>query len=151
MPSRTARRKAAMHKFPQISRPRILLLLCAGAERLRKALEKRARLDCATSLDAARELWRPGRYDIVLAAFDRNPEASARLCKEIKDRAPEQLLAFLAGHGDNLPTEPCPDAVFPKHESAEYLLARIETFLVARAQGFLPGIQGRGAALHWRA
>jgi len=150
MPSKTARRQAAMHKIPQISRPRILLLLCAGAERLRKGLEKRARLDCATNLDAARNLWRPRRYDIVLAAFDRDPEESAQLCKEIKNQAPGQLLAFLAGHGENLPTEPCPDAVFPKHEPAEYLLARIETFLVVRAQGFLPGIPGR-AALHSRA
>ncbi len=151
MPSRTARRQAEMHKIPQIARPRILLLLCAGAERLRKGLEKRARLDCATSLNAARELWRPGRYDIVLAAFDRRPQESARLCKEIKDRAPEQLLAFLASQGDNLPIEPCPDAVFPKHEPAEYLLARIETFLVARAAGFLQGIPGRASALHSRA
>ena len=151
MPSKTARRQAAMHKIPQISRPRILLLLCAGAERLRKGLEKRARLDCATSLNAARELWRRGRYDIVLAAFDRHPEESARLCKEIKDRAPEQLLAFLASQGDNLPIEPCPDAVFPKHEPAEYLLARIETFLVVGAQGFLPGIPGRASVLHSRA
>lgn len=151
MPSKTARRQAAMYKIPQIPRPRILLLLCAGAEHPRKALEKRVRLDCASDLNAARELWRRRRYDIVLAAFDRDPEESMKLCKEIKDQAPEQLLAFLAGHGDSLPIEPCPDAVFPKHEPAEYLLARIETFLVARAQGFLPGIPGRASALHSRA
>lgn len=147
MAGKTSSRQAERQKSPEISRPRILLLLCAGAEHLRKTLEKRARLHCAASLNAARELWRPGQYDIVLAAFDRDPEESARLCKEIKDRAPEQLLAFLVGHGDNLPTEPCPDAVFPKNEPAEYLMARIETFLVVRAQGFFPGDSGhRGSA-----
>jgi len=151
MPSKPAGRQTEKQISMKISRPRILLLLCAGAEHLQKTLEQRARLDCADTLEAARNLWRPRRYDIVLAAFDRDPEESARLCKEIKDRAPEQLLVFLAGHGDNLPTEPCPDAVFPKHESAEYLLARIETFLVVRAQGFLPGVQGRAAALPSRA
>ena len=147
MPSKTVGRQADTRKFPQ---PRILLLLCAGAERLRKALEKRAHLDCAGSLEAARDLWRPGQYDVVLAAFDHDPEESARLCKEIKERAPGQLLAFLAGHGENLPTEPCPDAVFPKHEPAEYLLARIETFLVARREGFV-AVEGRVDTLPSRA
>jgi len=148
-------RKPAISPVPQklsnISRPRILLLICGGAERLRRSLEKRAHLDCATTLPGARELWRPGRYDVVLAAFDQDPEESARLCKEIKDRAPDQLLAFLVGHGEDLPPEPCPDAVFPKHESAEYLLARIETFLVARGQGFLSGVHERSSQLYPRA
>lgn len=125
---------------------RILLLLCAGAEKVRKSLQKRAQLDCAGSVSGAKELWKPGRYDIVLAAFDRDPKACARLCDEIKRRSPDQLLIFLAGSGENLPPEPCPDAVFPKEEPPEYLIARIETFLAARSQGHRPRISARTPA-----
>jgi hypothetical protein len=143
MPRKFAIRPLRAERVDEPS-PRILLLLCAGAERVRKSLQKRAQLDCAGSVSGAKELWKPGRYDIVLAAFDRDPKASARLCDEIKKQSPNQLLIFLVGSGEDLPPEPCPDAVFPKEEPPEYLIARIETFLAAR--NYRPRISARPPA-----
>jgi len=151
MPRRSAARQLGSFAAETPGRPKILLLLCEGAETLRKSLASRARLDCSNNVTAARQLWRARRYDIVLAAFDRDPQASIELCKEIKRQSPRQLLIFLVGVGENLPPEPCPDAVFPKEEPAEYLLARIETFLVARSQGYLPVMPGRVAPVSSRA
>ncbi len=150
MPRKFATRQFSPAAF-EVSRPRILLLLCAGAARARKTLEKHTRLDCAASLPEARHLWRPGRYDMVVATFDQDPNESMRLCREIKDQSPEQLLVFLAGTGENLPPEPCPDAVFPKEEPPEYLLARIDTFLAVRSQANPPGMPVRPPALFPRA
>ncbi len=148
MPRKFATRGKAALAVP---RPRLLLFLCAGAEPIRRALQKHAHLDCAGSLSEARQFWRPGRYDMVLATFDQDPGESAHLCKEIKDQAPGQLLVFLAGTGENLPPEPCPDALFPKGEPPEYLLARIETFLAVRSQAYPPAVPARPPALAPRA
>lgn len=151
MPRRSAARQLGSRAAEMLDRPKILLLLCEGAETLRKSLASRTRLHCSNTVTAARQLWRARRYDIVLAAFDRDPQASIELCKEIKRHSPGQLLIFLVGVGENLPPEPCPDAVFPKEEPAEYLLARIETFLVARSRGYLPVMPGRVAPVSPRA
>lgn len=147
MPRKLVTRTMAARGALAVPRPRILLLLCGGSDRIRRALQKHAHLDCAGSLPEARQFWRPGRYEMVLATFDQDPEECARLCREIKHRAPEQLLVFLAGTGENLPPEPCPDAVFPKEEAPEYLLARIETFLAVRSQAYPPGMSARPPAL----
>ena len=143
MPRRSAARQLGSRAAEMPGRPKILLLLCEGAATLRKSLAARTRLDCSKSVSDARQLWRTGRYDIVLATFDRDPQASIELCREIKRKSPHQLLIFIVGVGENLPPEPCPDAVFPKEEPPEYLLARIETFLVARSHGYLPRATGR--------
>jgi hypothetical protein len=152
MPRRSAARQLGSRAAEMPGRrPKILLLLCEGAEAVRKALATRARLDCSDTLAGAKQLWRAGHYDVVLAAFNKDPEASITFCKEIKSESPHQLLIFLAGTGENLSPEPCPDAVFPKEEPAEYLMARIETFLAARSRGYVPGLPGRPSAFFPRA
>ena len=151
MPRKFTTRGVSAHAALAVPRPRILLLLCTGAERIRRALQQNPHMDCAGNLPEARHFWRPGRYDMILATFDRDAEESARLCREIKNQSPEQLLVFLTGSGENLPPEPCPDAVFPTEEPAEYLLARIETFLAVRSQRYPPGMSARPPAISPRA
>src|SRR5690348_14801745 len=92
MPRRSAARQLGSRAAEMLDRPKILLLLCKGAETLRKSLASRTRLDCSNTVTGARQLWRDGRYDVVLAAFDHDPKASIELCKDIKRHSPGQLL-----------------------------------------------------------
>ena len=75
MPRRSAARQLGSRAAEMPGRPKILLLLCEGAEAVRKALATRARLDCSDTLAGAKQLWRAGHYDVVLAAFNKDPEA----------------------------------------------------------------------------
>jgi response regulator RpfG family c-di-GMP phosphodiesterase len=107
----------------------ILLLDDSASKRTARAkllMRRGLSVEVAASLERARELWRPGRYVVVLVAVQNDIRRAAEFCDEIQQKHPQQVVSMLVPIDRPLPGTQCRGLLWPE-ESLDYFLARVET------------------------
>ncbi len=86
----------------------------------------------ADSIAAARDLFSPRKFGLVVLSLNGFGEAAAAFCHDIKESDSNQLVALIFNPDQQLPATDCPTIIFTT-EPDEYFLARVETLTAAHA------------------
>ena len=107
----------------------ILLLDDSTSKRTARAkllMRRGLSVEVAGTVEHARELWRPGRYLIVLIAVHKDIRRATEFCDEIQEKHPDQIVGVLVPINRPWPRTHCRSLLWPE-ENLEYFLARVET------------------------
>ncbi|MGZ4817838.1 MAG: hypothetical protein ACXVZJ_04390 [Terriglobales bacterium] len=107
----------------------ILLLDDSTSKRTARAkllMRRGLSVEVAGTVEHARELWRPGRYLIVLIAVHKDIRSATEFCDEIQEKHPDQIVGVLVPINRPWPRTHCRSLLWPE-ENLEYFLARVET------------------------
>jgi CheY-like chemotaxis protein len=121
--------RAKPHRRDGKDRGIILLLDDSTSKRRARAkllVRRGLSVEVAGTVEQARELWRPGRYLIVLVAVHKDIRRAAEFCDEIQEKHPDQIVGVLVSVNRPLPRTYCRGLLWPE-EKLEYFLARVET------------------------
>lgn len=121
--------RAKPHRRDDKDRGIILLLDDSTSKRRARAkllVRRGLSVEVAGTVEQARELWRPGRYLIVLVAVHKDIRRAAEFCDEIQEKHPGQIVGVLVPINRPLPRTHCRGLLWPE-EKLEYFLARVET------------------------
>ena len=81
------------------------------------------------SLRAARAIYRPNHYNLVLIATDSLDGDPVEFCEELKQQDPSQSVALLSGPHVYLPDNSCPDDVIHNIDGPHHLLKRVNSLI----------------------
>ncbi len=85
----------------------------------------------AASLEEARALWNPKRFHLIIVDLKQDAERALQFCEELKQRWPDQLVAFLTPHTTYVHPNSCPDEVIPKEDGPAQLVRQVQQMLAA--------------------
>ena len=103
----------------------------SARERHFKTLERNGyEVTTADTIDAARSLWSPNHYGLVIVSVNGFGKQAASFCDELKDSDGEQVIALIFSPDQDLPATSCATLIFTT-EPDEYFLARVETLTAA--------------------
>jgi len=86
-------------------------------------------VETAATLDEARAAWQPGKYSLIVVDLRRQVKEAMEFCEAIKQKHPDQLVAFLTGPMVYVPRNSCPDDVIPKEDGPEEFVQRVQELL----------------------
>jgi len=81
-------------------------------------------------MEAARNLWEPEKYALIVLSLCDFGSVAADFCGEVRDADPDQVIALIFHPDQELPATDCPTLIFTT-EPDEYFLARVETLTAA--------------------
>ena len=82
-------------------------------------------VDLAKSLETAEELWKPGKYQLLLVEPNGNIREALHFCNKTKKTDPGQRFAFMAPRPLDIPRNSCPDDVILLEYNPELFVQRV--------------------------